>query len=296
MRVIFISVFSISVFLGCSLQAKEPVRVAVSILPLLSIVEELGGDWVEARSLQEGGDSCSVFEPRPSVLHWVSEAELFVRVGVAYETSLLPRLERQNPALQFIDLRHGEALLAQETAHAHHHAEGEACSGCGHGMEDPHIWLDPAILQRQVSRMADQLVQLRPEASKDIRAREAKLKRELVALDADLKALLANYSGRSFLVFHPSLSYFANAYGLKQMSIQGSGGTSVRELRAVISKAREAGIRTVFVQPQESTSEAQVVASAINGSLQEIDPLAEHLLKNLRTIGVLLANSFSIEG
>ena len=48
----------------------DSLQVGVSVLPLEALVESIGGDVVEVKSLQEAGDSCSIFEPRPSAIRW----------------------------------------------------------------------------------------------------------------------------------------------------------------------------------------------------------------------------------
>ncbi len=271
----------------------EPLRVGVSVLPLEAIVAEIGGDLVEVRSLQQEGDSCSVFEPRPSSITWLSTAGLFFRTGVGYEPAILAKVQSRFPGLTVLDLRESVDTLAYEEDHAHHHHEhGEACE---QGEEtDPHLWLDPVRLAAMGDWIAEQLIRVLPESAGEIRTRAAAFRARVEALDLELAELLAPFEGRSFYIYHPALNYFANRYHLRQVALSGPATPpGARELHRLVNQAREDGVRTIFVQPQESHRHAEIVADAIGAEVVEIDPMARNWDASLRRIGQALASSFA---
>jgi zinc transport system substrate-binding protein len=282
---------------GLSLDAS-PVRVGVSVLPLESVVEAIGGDRVEVLSLQREGDSCSVFEPRPSVVSWLSGADVFFRTGAVYETVVMKKVRSQFAGLEVIDLRDSVELLQAEAAGKHHHAHGDGepcpvCSGEAGVETDPHIWLDPLRMTAMTDRISEVLVRIDPEGAAGYRERSNQFKQTIEALDSFLSGRLEAYSGRGFFIYHPALRYFADRYGLKQVSIAGGHHEpSVRELHGRIREAREQGIKTVFIQPQENRKHAAIVAEAVGARLVEIDPMARDWLAALRDIGEKLALSF----
>src|SRR6056300_229058 len=96
---------TLTAFLACASLAVASLRIGVSVLPLEPLVQAVGGDAVEVRSLQREGDSCSVFEPRPSSVAWLAEADVFFRVGAGFESSILRKVESQFPGVQVLDLR-----------------------------------------------------------------------------------------------------------------------------------------------------------------------------------------------
>lgn len=288
-----------ALFSGVALSLDAaPVRVGVSVLPLESVVEAIGGDRVEVLSLQREGDSCSVFEPRPSVVSWLSRADVFFRTGAVYETVVMEKVRSQFAGLEVIDLRDSVDLLQAEGAgqHRHSHGEGEPCPVCSgqSGVEtDPHIWLDPLRMKAMTDRMTEVLARIDPEGAAGYRERSRQYKQAIDALDTTLAGRLEPYSGRGFFIYHPALQYFADRYDLKQVSIAGGHHEpSVRELHGRIREAREQGIKTVFVQPQENRKHAAIVAEAVGAELVEIDPMARDWLAALRDIGEKLALSF----
>lgn len=274
----------------------EVLRVGVSVLPLEELVESIGGESVEVMSLQQAGDSCSIFEPRPSTIRWLSGADVFFRVGAGYEPAILEKVESRFPQLTVLDLRLAVPVLALGE-HAHHDHEHHACASCAsHASEatDPHIWLDPLRLADMARWIAVRLGELRPqERGKFIRAAEEAAKR-FQAIHAELDAGLRPYRGRAFYIYHPALAYFADRYGLEQVAIAASGeGPSARELHQLIVQAKKEGIGTIFIQPQESRKHAEVVARAVGAELAEIDPMSTDLEANLEEIGQALMRAFA---
>jgi zinc transport system substrate-binding protein len=55
-------------------------------------------------------------------------------------------------------------------------------------------------------------------------------------------------------------------------------------LKALIEHARENGIKMIFVQPQYSTTSAELIAREIGGQVAFADPLAEDWMGNLREV------------
>lgn len=266
-----------------------PVRIGVSVLPLESLVREIGGDQVEVRSLQEEGDSCSVFEPRPSAISWLSGARLFFRVGAGYESVIIGKLESQFPEMAVKDLRSVVDVLPLENHHGH------ACDACHDGEDstDPHIWLDPLLLAAMAEYIAVELGKVLPESRLSFEQSAKAFQRRALAVHEALLDQFHGSEGKGFYIYHPALGYFAQRFGLHQITIAvSSQGPSARELHALIGRAKRDNVKTIFVQPQESTRHAQIVAQAIGADLVTIDPMAMDLLGNLSRIGQALSESF----
>lgn len=275
------------------------IRIGVSVLPLESLVQEIGGDQVEVRSLQEEGDSCSVFEPRPSAISWLSTARMFFRVGAGYESVIIGKLESQFPGMAVKDLRSAVEVLPLENHEGHHHHHhGHVCEACHEGEDstDPHIWLDPVRLAVLAEYIAVELGKVLPESKLSFQEAAKAFQKRALGVHGDLQHQLSEFEGRGFYIYHPALGYFAQRFGLRQVTIAGSSqGPSARELHALIGQAKQDRVKTIFVQPQESTRHAEIVAQAIGAELVTIDPMGMDLLDNLSRIGEALSESFGKE-
>jgi zinc transport system substrate-binding protein len=86
--------------------------------------------------------------------------------------------------------------------------------------------------------------------------------------------MLDTLTCRSFVIFHPALTYFADEYQLTQLAIESDGKEpSVSSLKALIDEAREARVRVVFVQQEFDRKHAEQVAAEIGARTVVINPL-----------------------
>ena len=94
------------------------------------------------------------------------------------------------------------------------------------------------------------------------------------------------------MVFHPAWSYFAQTYGLNQISIEQKGKEpGPRSLMKIIEKGKNLKIKVIFVQKQFGLSIAQKVAKMLGATVQELDPLAENYLENMRQTAIAIAGA-----
>ncbi len=104
-----------------------------------------------------------------------------------------------------------------------------------------------------------------------------------LALDAQLREVLACQIERRLMVFHPARVYLAHRYGLQQIPIEGEGKAPASQaLAAIVEKSRTAGVRVVCVQKRYSRRAADAVAPIIGGEAAERGPLADDLVGSMR--------------
>ncbi|MEN8007218.1 MAG: zinc ABC transporter substrate-binding protein [Candidatus Krumholzibacteriota bacterium] len=254
----------------------DPVRVTVSILPQVWFVENIGGDLVEVSVLVGPGHSPATYEPTPKQMAVLEQADLFWSAGVPFEKGLVPRIRA---------LPQAPAMAGPEPGdHTHHHDT------------DPHVWLDPAQAMAMADTISRQLQVLVPDRAAAILERYEVLVEQLTDLDDRVRSILAAFEGRGFIVFHPAFGHFADAYGLIQVPVEAGGHEpGPRHLAEVINRAREAGARSVIVQPQFSRKSAETVAAAIDAEIVVLDPLAADYPANLLKMAGTLAERFAVE-
>lgn len=252
--------------------------VVVSVPPQGWFVRELAGDEVETTVLVPPGASPSLYEPTLGQMRALDRAGVFLTVG--------------HPRFPF-ERAWGEELLGGRS----HLRVVSAAEGCATVPEDPHVWLSPDCAASMTRRLADALAGVLPERADSIRAREERVLARITELDRELAGILDPHRGRSFLVFHPALGYFARAYGLEQVAIEHrSAEPNPIELSSVLRRAREKGIHTVLVQPQFSREAAQLVARELpGGRLATVDPLSPDWPGAMRDVATELAASFQTD-
>lgn len=279
--------------------AAEPLQVFVGVLPQQTFVERIGGEHVVVESLVKSGQSPHTYDPTPSQIARLAEADLYVGIGLPFESAWSARIRSVNPDMPILDLSKGVGQRAME---AHDHAEEDAghahaaheheTDAHDHQELDPHIWTSPMLVKQMGGEIARTLTDLDPDHAADYAANLAVFETDLDTLDADIRATLAGVQQRRFMVFHPAWDYFADAYQLTQIPIERDGKEpGPRSLTVLIDQARRENVKVIFVQPQFSRKSAEQVARAIGGRVEVIDNLAPDYFANLRRVAEAIAAS-----
>ena len=97
-------------------------------------------------------------------------------------------------------------------------------------------------------------------------------------------------------MFHPAFGYFADAYGLKQKSVETEGkAPTPRQLRRWCKQARAEGVKVIFLQPQfESARPRRSPRRSAARSCRST--LAPDVLQNLDDVAAKIAAVVSREG
>jgi len=277
--------------------AAGPLHVFVSVLPMQTFVERVGGDHVRVTTMVKPGQSPATYDPTPKQIAELGETALYVRVGVPFETGWMERIRAANPRMRVLDARDGLSMRTMER-HTHEAGPGgdgpdDEPGGADHDLSsemDPHVWTSPPLVKRMARSIHDALVSLDPANAGDYDRNLAVFESELDLLDAHIRTLLEGIPGRRFMVFHPAWGYFAQTYGLEQVPIEHAGKEpGPRALAALIDQARRSGVRVIFVQPQFPKKSAEQVARAIGGRVVAADPLAADYGANLTRVAEEIA-------
>jgi zinc transport system substrate-binding protein len=215
----------------------------------------------------------------------LAQADLYVTIGVPFETTLMQRAQSVLEQVRVVDGLAGIQRVPIGGEHGRH-------EGHDHSAEqpDPHVWLDPERLSRHATTVCEALVAADPSNADSYRQRLEALQKDLEDLDRWVRRKLDGLKGEAVLVFHPAYGYFTRRYGLEQVAVEVSGSTpSPRQLAQVVDRARAVGARTVFVQPQFSLNAAEAVADALDGEVVPLDPLGREPTSTIRSIAETIA-------
>lgn len=273
---------------GCSAeqhshQTNNKLQVVTTIAPLSYFVERIGGNHVTISVMVPPGGNPHTYEPSPKQLTELAQAHLFVGAGsnVAFELDWLKRLLSLNQQLQFCNA--AEGITFRTMKEAHYHENETNTSSHERAQYDPHYWLTPANGVLIARNVATALAKTDATHAAEYNANAATLIAELQTLEQEIRKELAPLKQRRFLVFHPAWGYYADAFGLEQLSLEVEGKTlTPRQMQRVIALAREQNIHTIFVSPQFNTMQAATIATDINGVTATVDPLSSDYQNNLR--------------
>lgn len=249
---------------ACSGASDPRPLLVVSIEPQRYMLEQLVGDNYRIVVLMPGGENPETFELPVSRHIEVDTARAVFTVGyLPFEQALA---------------QSGKAHIVGTTAaitpiygtHSHTTASGHTHT---HRSADPHLWTSVRNARVMCQAMAAELTRLCPDSAAVYQARLAAYSAHLDSLDAAFAARLSAARVRSFLVWHPSLSYFARDYGLNQISVsQHNKDISPAALRQVIDHAAASGARVLFNQREYDARQIETIGQAIGARLAEFNP------------------------
>lgn len=247
----------------------------VSIVPQKYLVEKIAGEVFTVKNLLPPGASPATFEPSPAQLRDLSKAKAYLRIGqIGFEKAWMERIKNINTDMKIYDQSVGVDFI--ESDHSHNHSEDSyKHQSHEHGSIDPHIWTSTSQMYIQIENIKDMLVELEPDSAKYFETNFEKLKMLITATDKTIMTMFEHVEKRTFMIYHPSLSYFARDYGLIQLSLEYEGKEpSGKYMIELIEKSKELGINRVFIQKQFPDSKAKAIAKEMNAEIVKIDPLA----------------------
>jgi zinc transport system substrate-binding protein len=233
------------------------------------------------------GASPHTFEPSPGVLTGLAQAQVLVYVGGGLEPWIdrfLKTRKDQKPvvvaATHGIDLikeipEHVRGGEAPEQQHRHPQESGGG-QGHTHAAGNPHVWLDPMLAQDICRRIAAAFIGKDPGNQAVYEENLQNYLAKLIDLHQKTLAATAAFRLREFVGFHPSFTYFARRYRLKEVGIievATCREPTPRAMQNIIQTIRQYGIKMIFSEPQFSPRIAEVLAKEAGVQVLLLDPI-----------------------
>lgn len=260
---------------------EEQHRVLVSILPYKYFTDQIAGDLVKTDVLIPPGTTPHVYDPTPRQMAEIGNMDIYFYNGnLAFEKSWTGKMKNNYPGLEMVSLSKGIQLIGE---HAH--------EGHTHG-DDPHTWLSARngkIIAGDVYRA---LAKTYPQHKAIFEQNYQMLLDKINKLDDEIEKELSGIKSRKFMIFHPSLSYFARDYHLEQIPIEYEGKEpSPSRLLQSIDLAKKEGLKTILIQKEFDAENAEIIGREIGGHVVQINPLAEDWAGNLLDIAKKIRQS-----
>ena len=268
---------------GCQEKATQSNILLVSILPQKYFVEQITGNQFQVEVMVPPGASPASYDPTPQQLTQLSKALLYFKIGyIGFEQTWIPKLESEYPDLPFIDCSKNVTFMEMIEDHSDH---------THHGVE-PHIWMSPKNARIIAKNIWMAVCDINPKDKDFYTANYNSLIEKIDGLDKFIHTQLDNLSKRSFIIYHPALTYFALEYNLEQFPIEKDGKEpSARYMEKIIQKAKEKEIQLIFIQKEFNQNEAHTLEMEINGKVVVIDPLVYNWLDQMKFITLQLSEN-----
>ena len=283
---VLISALFVLILMACGDKRADERIVSVTIEPQRYFAEKIAGDKFKINCVVPAGQSPETYDPTPQQMVQVGKSQGYLRIGsIGFEQAWMDNIRNNNPGLKVFDLSEGIDLLKspeEEEEHDHHHHHHP-------GGVDPHTWSSISGAKVIAKNTLDAFVSLDPENKEYYQANYEQLTKEIGETEKTVSGLLHSLDNKTFIIYHPALTYYARAYGIEQVAIEQDGKEpSAKRLVRLIEQARRDSIRVVFYQSQFPASAVEVIAEDIGAQSVRIDPLAEDVVGNISYITDLI--------
>lgn len=320
-KILHKSIFLLAIGLVCGF--AKPL-VSVSIPPQKYFVEKIAANTLDINVIIPAGVDEHNFDFKPATMKKLEKSDIYFTIGLEFERVFADKFQSNFANLQVIDtgkdLRNLKTLhehsenahkssydenarthlsgensqLNDKNSHTHnayeHHTHEHSNSHETHSENDPHIWLDPILVKIQASTIAKALIAKYPQNKALYEANLARFQAELDALNAEISALFEKSKNKKFIIYHPSLAYFAARYHLVQIPVEIEGKEpKTKDLQRLMSVAKKENIKTIFVQKGFSQNAAKSLAKELKASVVELNHLSDDYSKNLLEIAKKIA-------
>lgn len=247
---------------GSSAVQSDKAVITVSIEPLRYFTEGVAGDRFEVHTILPGGASPETYEPTARQMMALSESVLYMKAGhLGFETSWMERFMNAAPSMTVIDTSEGIENIS-----------------------DPHTWTSPRNARIILDNITRSLIAYSGDSLYFAHRRDS-IMRRIEDVDRQITAATSKATGKAFIIYHPTLTYFANDFGLQQIAVENDGKEpSAQRMQQIVEEAKAKGARVVLLQKEFTEHNVALLAKTLGAEIKEINPLAYNWEKEMLNI------------
>ncbi|WAW14879.1 metal ABC transporter substrate-binding protein [Peptostreptococcus equinus] len=277
-------------------KSGEKIKVYTSFYPMYDFAKKIGGDKIEVKNLVPAGTEPHDWEPSPQDLAKIGESDVFIYSGAGMEAWADKVSDNvKNNKLVQVEASKGISLLKSEEDHDHDHDDAkdkddhekgdkdhndhekdEDKHEHDYGEYDPHVWLNPQNAKIEMKNIKDAFIKADPK-NKAYYEENFKMNSEKMdKLDNKFKTELSKTQKKDIIVSHEAFGYLANAYGLKQIGIEGLSPDSepdASRMAEITKFAKENNVKYIFFEELVSPKVSKTIAKEVGAQTEVLNPL-----------------------
>jgi len=275
---------------------QPPPRLIVmaSLFPLQEFARAVGGEKVRAFLLVPPGAEAHTWEPKPSDVEKISQADIFIYIGPAMEPWVDKILQTvKGKRLLVVEASRGIPLLKSKDSHHHSHSK----------KMDAHIWLDFS-LNLIIIDAIEAAFSTKDSAHKSFYKNNAEeYKKKLEDLDQKYSKSLAKCRQRHILLSgHAAFAYLAKRYGLRQIALSGispNAEPTPKKMAELVAATRKYGIKFIYAEDLVHPKLARVLAKEAGVGILSLNPghnlTPEMIKQNITFLELMEKNLVSLQ-
>ncbi len=244
------------IFISPNGQEKSgKVLVAASFYPLAEFASQVGGSKVEVINITPNGVEPHDFEPSPRDVYKVNQADVFLFNGANLDPWAAKTAK---------DLKSKDVITVNMSTHFKLLK-----------FNDPHIWLDPVLAQKEVTITADALVKADPKNASYYRKNAQKYIAKLEILNKEYRSGLSNCRSNDIISSHAAFNYLAKRYNFNVFAITVSPEQepSPMQIAQMVNIVRDKNIKYIFFETLVSPKVAETIAQETGAKTLVFNPI-----------------------
>jgi manganese/zinc/iron transport system substrate-binding protein len=236
--------------------ADTPLRVVTTTGIIADVAQRIAGPHARVEALMGPGIDPHLYKASESDVRRLSEAELVLYNGLHLEGKMgdiLTKMARTRPVVAVTE-EIPQDLLREPPEFL--------------GQYDPHVWFDVSMWAKTLEPIARELSALDAEHAAEFQANAAALEKELIELDAWVKAQILTIPEpqRILVTAHDAFGYFGRRYGMEVVGIQGISTLSeagLKDVDRVVSLVVDRKVPAIFIESSVPRRSIEAVQAAV---------------------------------
>jgi ABC-type Zn uptake system ZnuABC Zn-binding protein ZnuA len=235
------------------------VTVVATTTQVADLVREVGGDRVDVRQILQPNSDPHAYEPRPSDVRSLADAEVVFESGGDLDSWLDGLVENAGGDVRRVELIQAVPTIPDDfldEAHAGEEGDGEHPEEKVHDhgeSADPHWWQDPRNAIAAVAAIRAALIAADPEGRAGYDADAHAYTERLRRLDRGVRACIGEIppAQRKLVTTHDSLGYYADRYGIEVVgalipSLSSAAQPSAGDTQDLVDRIEAQRVEAVF--------------------------------------------------
>jgi zinc transport system substrate-binding protein len=249
----------------------KQLQIMTTFIPITDFTKAVAGGRAQVTQLLPTNVEPHDYQAKPGDAQKLAKADVLVQNGLGIEGYLTELVKNTgNAKLKVIDSSQGIQPIATETI------EGkQPKSGQNRPQYNPHIWLDPKRVIRQVENIRDGLIAADP-GGKEIYTNNATAYiKKLRELDRETSRILQPFAGKTFVAFHDFAPYFAQSYNLKANFLVDvpEDNPSPADVKRIVDTVKATNLKTLLAEPNGGTEAFAALAKDLNVRVSTFDTM-----------------------
>jgi len=273
--IVFLTIFVITTLLKNkeNKSTDNRIKVVTTIFPSYESVRQIAGDKVNLLQLLPPGMEAHSFEPKPSDLVRINEADIFIYTGKEMEPWVDDILKSiSNKDLLVVNVSSKIQMITGD--HHDHEEEGDHSEDAREEHEeslDPHIWLDFNNYKTINEQIAESLI-IKDSNNKTFYEENLKTYNSKISiLDEKYQEELKNCVNKKIIYGgHYAFGYMAKRYNFGYEAAQGfspDSEPSAQDLASLVNQIKNNGIKYVYYEEMSSNKIADTLGKETGAQL-----------------------------